>query len=173
MTTLTYGDVTVDTSTLPPASIDALLRRGLSHYLGNEQASKLTSWKESEEGKTASDAQVSTKKAELIAGAMRALHEGTVGTRTFGPRGTALETLEREVAWERLSPMLAKVPGYKASVFKDGGKLHITGRGDLTKAELIAAYIAKNAEAVRKEAESRVRARERMAKGAGELADAI
>ena len=38
---LTYGDITRDPATMPEASRNALLARGFSHLLGNEQASKV------------------------------------------------------------------------------------------------------------------------------------
>ena len=41
MSDIQYGNVKIDTAHLPPASIQALLSRGLAHYLGNEQNAKV------------------------------------------------------------------------------------------------------------------------------------
>ena len=106
--TLTYGDTTITVADLPDTSIAALLSRGLTHYLGNEQASKVTSWKKTEEGQTASESEIEAKAAALHANAVDALLNGTVGTRSGGPKLKGIDRLIRIVAEEHLRAYAAK-----------------------------------------------------------------
>jgi len=41
---ITYGTRTLDFNTLPPASLVAMVRRGVSHFFGNEMASKVAAY---------------------------------------------------------------------------------------------------------------------------------
>ena len=42
---VTYGTHTLDFTKLPAKSLEAMLKRGVTHFLGNEQASKVSGWK--------------------------------------------------------------------------------------------------------------------------------
>lgn len=106
--TLTYGDTTVTVADLPDTSIAALLSRGLTHYLGNEQASKVTSWKKTEEGQTATEAEIEAKAESYRTAAMDALLNGTVGSRSGGPKLKGIDRLVRIVAEEMLRAYAAK-----------------------------------------------------------------
>jgi hypothetical protein len=84
-----YGNHAIDTATLPPTSIDAMVRRGVSHYLGNEMASKVVAWEESqtkENGRAPSPEEKAAKKEALQLEAIAALEAGTVGQSNRGPR---------------------------------------------------------------------------------------
>lgn len=99
MTTYTYGKHTVDTANLPEASISAMFRRGLSHFLGSEQASKVTAYFDPDrklaEGETRLDDTPENReivKADFQAKALDALLAGTVGVSTRGPSVDPIET---------------------------------------------------------------------------------
>ena len=107
--TIAYGEITIDVATMPTKSLLAMVKRGVAHYLGNEQAAKVTSWKESfqtENKREATDDEIAAKKAEFTASALEALNKGEVGHSTRGPRGTALETVMRAIALERATTLL-------------------------------------------------------------------
>ena len=86
----------------------AFIRRGVAHYLGNEQASKVTGWKakRAEEGNPANDAEVAAFQADCISAALKAAYDGTMGSSVRGPRGTALETVMRQIALGRVRVLL-------------------------------------------------------------------
>lgn len=90
-TTFKYGTFEIDRSKLPATSDEAMFRRGLSHYLGSEQASKVTGmFKPDAEGKIKAEvADTAENRAEMLAAfqakAIDALLAGTVGVSTRGP----------------------------------------------------------------------------------------
>lgn len=97
---ITYGNVIVDIDTLPEKSLLALAHRGLRAYLGNEQSSKVTAWKD--ENSEASEAAVAAKRDEFVAEALQKLLDGTMGAGgSRGPRGTKIETLMRQIGEKR------------------------------------------------------------------------
>lgn len=163
---ITYGDhVKFNTDTLPPVALEALLRRGASHYFGNEQASKVASWAESQETPPTDEAKAA-KKAEFQAAALKALLEGTVGTIVRGPRGTGVDSVVRQLAEKEVKDILkaqklAMPTGDKKIKFPDGSEL---GRADL-----IDRRIAKHGERLHKEAEAELKRRDREAAKAGGL----
>src|SRR5665213_1092378 len=128
MNVITYGEHTIDPTKLPVESINALLRRGVSHFLGNEQASKLTAWVESvtkDGGAVPDDSAKAAKKTELIKAAIEALASGTVGTRVSGPRVEPIEATRNAIAKKEVLDILRaaniKVPkGEEAVRFADG-----------------------------------------------------
>lgn len=167
---LTYGDITRDPATLPAASVTALLARGFSHYLGNEQAAKVVSRIRTElagEGK-ASDvtkdqvqafrlehsAKVKEMEAAVAADALKALDEGTIGARTgtSGPRLAPLDKMISRVAREFVTTKL-QANGLK--VPKGEETLEIGGKA-VTMAHLVERQIAANGDVVKKEAERRI-----------------
>jgi hypothetical protein len=90
-----YGTHALDTAKFHPNAIEAMVRRGVSHYLGNEMASKVVAWAESEAkerakatppGGPVTDAEKEAKKAQFQADAITALETGTVGQSNRGPR---------------------------------------------------------------------------------------
>lgn len=158
---LTYGTHTIDTATLPEASVNALISRGFSHFMGNETASRVASHF-GDEIKTASDEAKATAKAQFQAEALAKLIAGTVGVSSpRGPRGTSLDTVIRNLAEKEIKATLdtlkLKMPsGDKVVEFSDGQKL--------TKGQLIERRLAKHGDRLRKEAEAEMR---RLAKVAG------
>jgi hypothetical protein len=108
---ITYGTRTLDFSTLPQASLVAMLRRGVSHYFGSEQASKVTAYFDPEhddaanrpDTKEARDA----KKAEYQQAAYEALVAGTVGVSVRGPQVDPISTIINRLAKEEIRTILA------------------------------------------------------------------
>lgn len=164
----TYGDHTIDFAGLPTTTIEALLRRGVTHYLGNEQASKVVAWAKAQEVAPSDEAKAA-RKAELVAAAVAAMADGTIGTRppsTAKPRVTdPVESIVRKLAKAAVVALLAKngfaVPKGDATVK--------TGSGEFTMDELIARNVTKNGEAYRVEAKKLVaaeaRAKAKLAEG--------
>lgn len=97
--TITYGEHVIDIDALPPASVAAMLRRGISHYLGNEVASKVAAWvnkQEETERKTNPDYEVDenakfAQKNLFQGAALDALLAGEVGNASRGPRVDPLQ----------------------------------------------------------------------------------
>jgi hypothetical protein len=165
---LSYGEITIDSSTLPEVSVKALLQRGLAHYLGNEQASKVAGkFPAPTNGEApASDEAKAQFKAECVAAAVKALAEGTVGTRVGGPRGTAEDTIVRQLAEKEVRDILkhnklTMPTGDKVVEFANGTKL--------TRQELIDRRIANHGERLRQEAKKEMARREREAAKAGSV----
>ena len=153
MDIITYGEHTVDPTKLPVASINALLRRGVSHLLGNEQASKLTAWVESAtkdaNGAAPTDEAKAAKKAEFVKAALAALAEGTIGTRVSGPRVEPIEAARNAIAKKEVLDILRaaniKVPkGEEAVRFADGT--------EKTLAQMVATRLEKFGDRIEKEA---------------------
>ena len=107
-----YGTQSFDFSTLPAKSVRAMLSRGVTHYLGSEQASKVgpkSSWAEKFEkdnGRKPTDDEVAAQKALNLAKAAQALIDGTIGAAR-GPKADPIEAAmeaqaEREV-WDVLA----------------------------------------------------------------------
>jgi hypothetical protein len=112
METLTYGNTSISFDGLPAQSQRALASRGLTHFLGSEQASKVgpnSSWAakfEKDNGRKPTDAEVEAQKAANLANAIIALNDGTIGTA----RGPKLDPIEAEIermatneVWDKLS----------------------------------------------------------------------
>lgn len=147
MENLTYGEkVVVDFTALPEVSQQALAQRGLTHVLGNEVASKVHSWA-GQEGqansddkatvkawKDANEAKLVDKTAEFVNDALKALVDGTLGTRAGGPRLTPIDTIKRQIARGQIEAIFK---GHKISVPK-GDKKVKTPDGEFTMDELIA-----------------------------------
>lgn len=136
---LTYGDsIKVDFTTLPAVSQLALMQRGFTHVLGNEVASRVHSWSQgesqanSEDRKTVADWKaanaeaVTAKTAEVQADFLKAITEGTLGSRTGGPRLTPLETVMNRIARGEIETILRangiKVPKKDDTVEMPDGK---------------------------------------------------
>lgn len=203
---VTYGEHTIDLSTLPTVSLDSLIRKGLAHYLGNEQASKVTEWKkqavakavqaakglddagmkalladpafytEVSKGLGPNDAEVAAYKFDCIRNAVQALVDGKVGVGGSRPRGTALETVMRDIAEKEVRAVLkannlTMPSGDKELEFADGTR-H-------TRKGLIDRRLANptHGPRIKAMAEKEIAARERMASKAtadgASLADAL
>lgn len=160
--TISYGSQNVDPNTWPEASLDAMLRRGFAHFMGNEQASKVTA--HFADKPDASDDVKAAYKADCQAAAIKALAEGTVGSNMRGPKGTAVETIQRDLAVKEIKAILKQnglsMPtGDKKVKFGDGT--------ELTQKELVERRLAKHGERLMAEAQKEIAAQERKAKQAG------
>lgn len=99
MTQITYGNNTIDFSTLPAQSVKAILSRGVTHFLGNEQSAKVgpnSSWAtkfEKEFSRKPDENDIEKQKAVNLENALRALNDGTIGTA----RGPKLDPVEAEM----------------------------------------------------------------------------
>ena len=168
MSEIKYGEFTIVTAKLPEASVTALLRRGLAHFLGNEQASKVAA--EFKDNAEATQAEKDKFKAGCVTAALQALQDGTVGANTRGPRGTAIDTVIRGLAEKEVRDALKHLgvtmpSGDKVVKFADGQ--------ELTRAQLIDRRVAKHGERLKKEAEVEMNRREREAAKVGSLDDLI
>lgn len=99
---LKYGDFTADFNTLPETSLVAMLRRGFAHFMGSEQASKVTGYfdPEDRDENTLADTPENraAKKAEFQGKAMENLVAGTVGISTRQPAVDPITKVIRRLA---------------------------------------------------------------------------
>lgn len=111
---ITYGDIKIDFAALPAVSQMSLVRKGLSHFLGSEQASKVTGlFKLDAEGKIKAEvADTPENRASLLASfqakAVDALLAGTVGVSVRGPTIDPVDKHVRRLAKVEVSTLLAK-----------------------------------------------------------------
>lgn len=115
---ITYGDFTLDFTTLPQTSLVAMLRRGVSHYFGSEQASKVVAAFEADEsGATKCGLEDTPEnrakvKAESQAKAHDAMLAGTVGVSMRGPAVDPITTIANRLARAEVTNIL-KLNGVK------------------------------------------------------------
>ncbi len=116
---MTYGTHTVDFATVPAQSVTAMLRRGLSHFLGSEMASKVNAYFDPDrkvaEGETRLEDTEENRakiKADYQAKAVDALLAGTVGVSTRGPTVDPIETEINRLARKEVHDLL-KANGVK------------------------------------------------------------
>lgn len=181
--TFVGGNITVDVTKLPQTSIDAMLRRGFQHYFGNEQSSKVTTFKEkfeTENKRAPTQDEVDAKRKEFYATAVTALQSGTVGQRANGmPKVTPFEKILYRLAFNEVAGILEKsnikVPKGEETVVVQGKPWTID--------ELVERHLEKNSEKFDKAAQAEVKKleRERAAKAkareeaanTGSLADLV
>lgn len=176
MTQLVYGDHKIDSTKLPSASIDALLRRGFRIVLGTEAASvangavprdEATEPKGTDRTTTAAAyakalaTATSDKLAELVAGTIGSGHGG-------GPRGSKIDTYIRAIARKEV---LAKLTANGLKEPKKANEKIIFPNGDMyNMAEMIARRLKVHGERIGKEAEKKmavdVRETAKLAEGA-------
>lgn len=105
-----YGDFECDFSKLPPASLVAMLRRGVSHYFGSEQASKVVAYfnPEHEDAENRPDSKEArdAKKAEFQKVAYDALVAGTVGVSVRGPSVDPISAIINRLAKAEVKTIL-------------------------------------------------------------------
>jgi hypothetical protein len=163
---VTYGDYTVDTDKLPEKSLAALIKRGLTHYLGNEQSSKTRAWEKAQKDEDGNEVEVSdeakaAKLAECQAKAHAALLDGTVGTITRGPGKDPVEAEIERQARAKIRETL-KANGIKFS--GEGDERTVTLKGEaFTMDQLVERQIANNGEALRRDAEKALKAKAKRA----------
>lgn len=169
LSTITYGAYTIDPAALSEKTLQALLSRAVAHVLGNEAASTVTGKIKAELGESATrddvkayrethTAQVDAWTREAQDAKHTAILGGTLGDRVGTPRGTALDTVIRAVAWEEVSAIMTKngLKFPKAVKGSDESPKIVTPDGSFTKAELIARRVAKHTDRITKEAKRRM-----------------
>lgn len=106
-----YGERTLDFNTLPQSSLVAMLRRGVSHYFGSEQASKVTAWfnpdHDDADNRPDTPEAREAKKAEFQAAAYDNLVAGTVGVSVRGPSVDPITTIINRLAKAEVKTILA------------------------------------------------------------------
>lgn len=161
MSTIEYAGFTIDFAALPAASTDALLRRGLVHFLGNEQASKLTAWTRKQDAPPTDEARAE-KRMEYVTAAIEALNAGTVGVRVAREGGTfakldPIGAMVRKLAKATVMGILAQ---NKLNAPKGDAKV-ATGSGEFTMDELIARAVHRGGDGLVAEAKKAVEAETR------------
>jgi len=163
----TYGSYEIDTAQFPTATIDALIRRGISHVLGNEAASKVVS---ADPEKTLSDEARAAKKVEYQKELLASMIAGTLGVRDArGPRIDPLQNVANSIARREILDIL-RAKRLKAPKGEEKLKL---GDQAFTMNELVARRLANPVEGTRimREAQKHVSDLERKAKKAQVEAD--
>ena len=172
-----YGNHALDTAKFHPTAIEAMVRRGVSHYLGNEMASKVVAWAESENKERAktgaapvTDAEKDERKNSFQADAIAALEAGTVGQSNRGPRVDPLVAQMQSIAKREVIDTLKanniKPPkGDDVVTFGDGAtrtmaqmiekRLANHGTRIESEAKKVLAELARKAEKAKKEAAAR------------------
>ena len=158
---ITYGSHSIHIESLPATSLEALLRRGISHYLGNEQAAKVTNRKadyQAKHGEHPEDELVASWKEEAQALAVEKLVAGTIGQHA--PRAPSVDPVEREagkIAIAEVKIILSK-NGIKPP--KKGEPVTFKNGSQATLEELVARRLANPTEGPRivKEAAKAVKA---------------
>ena len=178
MPVITYSDLTIDTATLPEASLVALLSRGLTHLLGNEISSKVHSWACGEDQansddratvkawKEANAEAVSAKVKEFQSATLAALAEGTIGTRTGG---TSIDPIERRAEVIARKEVVAILSNAGTKVPKGEQKVKM-GEAEFTMADLIERRMAKYGDRLRADARRELEAE---AKAKAKLAEKL
>src|SRR5258708_154846 len=174
-----YGSHALDTAKFHPTAIEAMVRRGVSHYLGNEMASKVVAWVEAENKERAktnaapvTDEEKDAAKLSFQADAIVALETGTVGQSNRGPRvdplvAQCLAIAKREVIDTLKANNIKPPKGDDIVTFGDGAtrtmsqmvekRLASHGQRIETEAKKHLAELARKAEKAKKEAAARGR----------------
>ena len=159
MTKITYGAFETEIEALPAASIVALVKRGLSHYMGNEQAAKVSAVKsarkDSGEPELSPD-EISAMLAERRKSAWDVLLAGTIGAqRAAGPRASVdpLEAMKHRVAREQVVERLRQA-GLKTP--KGDATVKFANGVEKTMADMIAKRLEVDADGIEKEAKKRL-----------------
>lgn len=188
---VTYGNTTLDFAVYPASSLVAMLRRGVTHLLGSEQASKLQGKIErllagdSKESKAAFEALSDVERRAAIRGwreanptllaemaqglqeeALASLAAGTVGTSTRGPSVDPLSAVQNRLAKAEVVNVLK---AHKIAVPKKSDDVVEFPNGDkFTMAVLVARRLAHPDHGARvvKEAKAVIAAQERANKKA-------
>lgn len=171
-----YGAFEIDFAKVPHTSLVAMLRRGVSHYFGSEQASKVSGkYKPADDG-SLGEGVVDTaenRAADLQAFREKALENllaGTVGVSIRGPQVDPVEKIARGIARKEVQGILAahnvKWPKKAEDTVSlpDGSKV--------TADQLIDRRLAKEGERIMKEAKKIADQKAREAKKAAEAAAA-
>lgn len=174
---VTYGTNTFDFTKLPEATALAMLKRGVTHFLGNEQAAKVTNWKKKfveDNGAEPGEDELAAKKAEFVEAGIVAMNEGTVGAGSRGPAADPIEAEMERIAKREINGIL-KTNGAKFVGKGDDRKVEFGDGSRFTMDELVDRRLAntEHAARIRKEAEKAIKAAAKaaeVAKAAGGVA---
>jgi hypothetical protein len=170
---ITYGDHEINVKSLPEVSVHALLRRGLSHFLGNEQASKVTAWAkrfEEENKREATEEEKAKAKADYIAAALTALNEGTVGNVVRGPKVDPITARVQKLAKKEVLDIL-KAQSIKAP---KGDEVITFGNGETrTMEQMVSKRIELHGERFAKEAKKQLDAEAKKAEAVKETVASV
>lgn len=140
MITVTYGTNTFDFGTLPAQSLEAMVKRGVAHFFGNEVAAKVTAWKkkfaDENGGAQPGDDEVAAKHAEVTADFHAKLVNGTVGISTRGPAQDPVEAEMERIARRDITQIL-KTAGAKWTGKGDDRKVTFADGSQYTMDELV------------------------------------
>ena len=170
---ISYGSHEIDTAAIPSTSLEALLRRGITHYLGNEQAAKVSGKVKAfrDEFKTEpSDEQIAEWKASFQLAAMEKLLAGTLGVSA--PRATSVDPVEREMDRLAAAEVRAILKANGLKVPKDDEAIEFANGTTRTMDEMIANRLAHAEHGPKIEAEARKNVAAREAKKASVKAEA-
>lgn len=163
----------IDLTALPGKSISALLSRGLTHYFGSEQASRVKAWKD----KVLEETKVEPVEDEIVAFqkerfgiALSNLLEGTIGQRAIGITIDPLEKVKAQIARQDVIDILKansiKVPkGDEAVEFAD--------KTTKTMADMVKTRLERDGDAIEKRAKAVIKEREKAKAKADEAAKAV
>lgn len=159
-TQISYSSFTVPRSAVPPASIEAMISRGLTHFMGSECASKVTAWKAKQEVPP-TGAEIDAKLVEVQTEAWTKFVEGKVGVRApgAGPKISHHDTVVRKITTDELRVILKNI-GVK---FPKGDEQVTLGGTDYSLDDLIDRRLAKEGERINKEAAARIRLEDKRA----------
>lgn len=154
ITELKWGDYAIATADIPAHNLSVLAQYGFSHFMGNQQASKIAGWLKTEEGATATDDEKDAKAKEFRDAAFARITEGELGVRVSTGTGGKVDSftaLCRKIAVERLTAKLKKL-GHKLPT---GDKVLSIGGKDMSRDDLIAAEMRHGQAAIEAEAQRR------------------
>jgi hypothetical protein len=158
---ITYGTHSIHIESLPATSLEALLRRGISHYLGNEQAAKVTNRKadyQAKHGEHPDDELVAAWKSEVQTAAVEKLMAGTIGQHA--PRAPNVDPVEREAGKIALAEVRIILTNNGIKTPKKGEPVTFKNGSQATLEEMVARRLVNPTEGPRimKEAEKAVKA---------------
>jgi hypothetical protein len=153
--------------------MEALIRRGISHLLGNEQSAKVgpeSAWAKgfkAANGRDPSKEDVNAQKVLFQKDAIAALYEGSIGTRVSGPKADPLTGEMNSIAKREISDVL-RTQGIKK--FPAGDATVTLGGSSFTGDQLIERRLAKHGERIKREAEKVLSEKNKKAKAAAAAA---
>ena len=150
--TFKWGDISTNPADLPAQSLFALAQRGYTHVLGNEVASQVATWRKTEDGAKATEAEVTAWVTAKREAKLDQIMKGTLGVRVAGAaKVSGIEAIMRSVAVERLRVKRAK---YKLKLPTGDKTINVAGK-DMDRDALVAAELRHGQAEIKAEAERR------------------
>jgi hypothetical protein len=141
---------------VPAKSLAVLCQRGFTHFLGNEQAAKLVTWKKKEENASATDEAVKEFLKVTRQSAFDAVVSATMGTRSASgaPRVTGIDAVMRRIAVEMLTAELAK---HNVKLPTGDKTIEVRGKA-YTREQLIETMLKRRNDLIKEKAQERMSA---------------